>query len=275
LPAGRKTMKTVLITLPVRNEAAMLDGSFRRLVRGLDGAGVNYRLSIAEDGSSDGTPAVIRGLQAEFPKLIVSSSRVRRGRGLALRELWSEVDADIYAFVDADLAAGPPALVRVISEVERGADVATGSRYCPGATVHRPPLRQLVSRAYNRFVRMTFGESIQDHQCGLKAFSREAKTELFAMTRENSWAWDTEVIVLAALAGLRVVEVPVDWTEYRGVRTPLRRLMSDVYLHGSALIRLKVGLRERMKAQSRPSTTFSATSADVGSTQDKGSAFLR
>lgn len=269
-------MNSVLITIPVRNEAEFLDASFRQIVRGLEGSGLNYRLSIAEDGSSDGTPDVIRGLQADYPGLLVRTSRERLGRGCALRQIWSEVDADIYAFADADLAAGPPALIRVISEVAHGADVATGSRYCEGALVRRPPLRQQVSLAYNRLVRMAFGGSIRDHQCGLKAFSRDAKSKLFAMTRENSWAWDTEVLVLAERAGMRVVEVPVEWTEYRGKRTPLRRLLSDIYLHGAALLRLKSDLQNRMGSkQVRPTVGFAARPVDLVGPQDAGSGHLR
>src|SRR5580698_793567 len=106
-------MKSVLVTIPVRNEATMLEATFRQLLKGLDASGMPYRLSIAEDGSTDGTPEVIRKLKVEFPNLLVTTGPARLGRGLALRQMWSDVDADIYAFVDADLAAGPPALVRV------------------------------------------------------------------------------------------------------------------------------------------------------------------
>jgi len=269
-------MPSILITIPVRNEEVMLDASFRALVAGLVGSGLNYRLSIAEDGSTDGTPAVIQRLMAEFPNLLVSSSRIRRGRGLALRQMWSQVDADIYAFVDADLAAGPPALIRVITEVQQGADVATGSRYCEGAQVRRPPVRQLVSRAYNRFVRMTFDENIRDHQCGLKAFSREAMTRLFSMTHEDSWAWDTEVLVLAERSGMRVSEVPVEWSETRWTRTPMRRLLSDVYLHGSSILRLKSGLEETMRLHRiGPPSATSTGSVDLVSPKDTGSGFVR
>ena len=98
----------------------------------------------------------------------------------------------------------------------------------------------------------------------------------YAMTRENSWAWDTEVIVLAKLAGMRVVEVPVAWTEYRGNHTPIRRLASDVALHGMALLRLKSELRDRIavKAPTHPAGFFGG-SADIVGPQDKSGALLR
>jgi glycosyltransferase involved in cell wall biosynthesis len=269
-------MKSILVTIPVRNEATMLEATFRQLVIGLDRSGLNYRLSIAEDGSTDGTPAVIQKLKAEFPTLLVTTGPARLGRGLALRQMWSEVDAEIYAFVDADLAAGPPALVRVIQEVQNGADVATGSRYCPGALVSRPPLRQLVSLAYNRFVRMTFHENIRDHQCGLKAFTRDAKNRLFALSREDSWAWDTEVLVLARKTGMRVVEVPVEWSEHRWARTPIRRLLSDVYLHGTSILRLKSNLKETLRIHRMSLPMQSSTgSVDLVAPKESGRGFVR
>jgi glycosyltransferase AglD len=269
-------MKSVLVTIPVRNEARFLEGSIRHVMQELATTGWNCRLSVAEDGSTDGTPQVIEQLQREFPNLLVRTSRERLGRGCALRQIWAEADADIYAFADADLAAGPPALVNVIAQVANGADVATGSRYSPGAVVRRPPLRREVSLAYNRLVRMVFGGTILDHQCGLKAFSRDAKNQLFAMTRENSWAWDTEVLVLAERAGMRVVEVPVEWTEYRGRRTPIRRLLSDVYLHGSALLRLKSDLTQRVaRHRFRPATGFPTHTVDLVGPKDAGSGHLR
>jgi glycosyltransferase AglD len=252
----------VLVTLPVHNEEAMLYGSVHFLVHGLNPAAFQYRLSIAEDGSADGTLDVISKLKKEFPDLIVRSSPVRQGRGSALRQLWSEIDADIYVFADADLAAGPEALIRVVNQIDKGAEVATGSRYCTGAIVRRPLIRDLVSRVYNRLVRSIFHDVVRDHQCGLKAFSREAKLRLMAMTREESWAWDTEVMVMASLSGMRVAEVPIEWEEYRTTRTPMRRLFSDIYLHGLSLIRLRNNLKRKRRQGNESSLAVSIARSD-------------
>lgn len=235
----------VLVTLPVHNEERMLSASVHRLIEDLNTSGLQYQLSLAEDGSEDGTVEVIEGLAVEFPDLIVRTDSRRQGRGEALRKLWREIDSDIYVFADADLAAGAEALVRVVDEIGRGADVATGSRYCPGADVCRPPLRDLVSRQYNRLVRFLFRDSIWDHQCGLKAFSRAAMTHLMSQTIESSWAWDTEVLIIASHSGMNVVEVPIEWREYRHRRTSLRRLASDFFLHGVLLLRLKGRLADQ------------------------------
>ncbi|MFZ0829801.1 MAG: glycosyltransferase [Thermoplasmata archaeon] len=228
----------LLVTIPVHNERWRIADTVTSLQNSLPTVGIPYRISISEDGSTDGTPIVLRDLQRDFPELITSSDPEKRGRGYALRTLWNSVRADIYAFTDADLAAGPEALAQVIEAVRNGADVATGSRYKPGAHLSRPPLRSFVSRVYNWLVRNSFQDGIFDHQCGVKAFSRSALETLLPLSKEDSWFWDTEILVLAKKAGFRVEEIPVTWSERKHKFTSIRRLISDVYLHGTGFIRL-------------------------------------
>jgi len=238
----------ILLTIPAHNEEGILYDSVHRIVESLEDSRLDYRVAIAEDGSTDGTGAEIARLQADLPDLIVQRIPSRVGRGLALRTLWSAVDADVYAFMDADLPADPSALLDVVQAIDDGADVATGSRYCHGAQVHRPPVRSLTSLAYNGLVRFLFHEPIRDHQCGLKAFRREAVRVLLPASREDSWAWDTEILLLALRMRFRVAEVPISWTERRFHRTPFRRLGSDIRLHGTFLLRLRSDLVDRIRA---------------------------
>lgn len=236
--ADGSILPDVLVTVPVHNEQRVLSQTVDSLWRSLQRSGMPYRLSISEDGSTDGTPALLPRLAARYPELLTSHDDERRGRGYALRHLWELVPAEIYAFTDADLPAGPDALNFVIQAVRDGADVATASRYCPGAHVTRPPLRSFVSRIYNWFVRVKFHDEVYDHQCGIKAFSRRAVDLIVRESREDSWFWDTEVMVLAHQAGLKIVEVPVDWREKKHSRTSVRRLLSDLRIHGLGLLRL-------------------------------------
>jgi glycosyltransferase involved in cell wall biosynthesis len=231
-------MTSVLVTIPVRNEEHWIEPCVRGLRTALAATPWDWRIAIAEDGSTDGTSGVLRRLQGEFPDLIVASNPSRLGRGLALRRLWTGRSEDVFLFVDADLASGTEAVVLAIQEVLRGADVVTGSRYAVGAEVNRPPVRSLVSMGYNRVARILFREGVQDHQCGLKALSRRAVEILLPVTREDSWFWDTEVLVLAARSGVGVREIPIRWHEPRVDRTRWKRLLGDVYLHGTRLLSL-------------------------------------
>jgi glycosyltransferase involved in cell wall biosynthesis len=245
----------VLVTLPVRDEASRLEASLFELKEALDGAGFRYRLSVAEDGSTDGTKAVLGKLPELIPGILIQEHATPLGRGKALRLLWSQVDADVYCFSDTDLAAGPGALVAAIRRVLDGEDIVVGSRYAPGADVHRPPIRDLVSKAYNGLLRFAFDETIRDHQCGLKVFSASAIRQLLPKSREDSWFWDTEMLVLAVHAGIPVCEMPVRWVEKKDRRTRLGRLANDIYLHGSGLMRLRSRLgqgQDRLPALSVP-----------------------
>lgn len=238
LEAKPRSAPQVLVSVPVRNEAPRIAETIETLESVLDGSGYNWRLGIAEDGSTDKSKQLLQEISHKTPHLLLQTASSPMGRGWALRQMWSLEPADIYAFTDADLAAGAESILAVIKAVEEGADVAVGSRYIPGAAVRRPPLRNLVSRGYNWLVRQMFGDGIADHQCGLKAFSREAAEQIMPLTVEDSWFWDTEVLVDAVRAGLHVVEVPVIWTETKYTRTSWSRLLSDVRVHGTGLIRL-------------------------------------
>ncbi len=244
----------VLVTVPAHNEEKWLYETVLSLKKVLENERGDFQLSIAEDGSTDSTKTVLERLKSEYPDIIIQSRPERLGRGNALRSLWLSVDADHYVFVDADLAGDASGLVEVVRTSKSGFDVVTGSRYVRGASVNRPPARWLVSKFYNQLVRFVFSESVQDHQCGLKALSRRARDELLPICREDSWAWDTEVLVIASHLGYEVIEVPVRWTERRTTKTPWMRLFSDLKLHGTALLRLRGTLRRTIEESysSRP-----------------------
>ncbi len=191
----------------------------------------------------------------DVPTIIFQTDAKRHGRGWALRKLWSHIDADYYAFSDADFSAAPSFLVEAIRQAQRGSDIVVGSRYVPGSTVNRPPVRHAVSRMYNRLVRLIFRDGIFDHQCGLKVFSRKAIERLLPISTEDSWFWDTEMLVLAHEAGLHVTEIPIRWIERKSRRTSIIRLLSDVYLHGAGLIRL-VSKCSRVPHGERPSVSL-------------------
>jgi glycosyltransferase AglD len=229
---------SVLVTLPVHNEENLLRNSVDRVTAVLNAAGIDFTLAIAEDGSTDGTRDLIQQIAKEYPRIVVQTRPERHGRGWALRTLWSKIDAEYYAFSDADFAADPQYLVSAIRSAQQGNPIVVGSRYVPGSRVSRPPLRRMTSEAYNRLVRLLFSENVRDHQCGLKVFSRDAVRRLLPLTHENSWFWDTEVLVLANDVHLGVTEVPVNWVEHKTRRTEFRRLLSDFYLHGTGLLRL-------------------------------------
>jgi putative flippase GtrA len=202
------------IVVPVRNEEHDLAPSIRRLVGYLrQGFPFTARVTIADNGSTDATPAIAEELAREFDE--VRAVRMEQpGRGRALRAIWSESDAEVLAYMDVDLSTDLNALLPLVAPLLSGhSDLAIGTRLARGARVIRGPKRELISRCYNMLLHACMGARFSDAQCGFKAIRREQARVLLPLTRDTGWFFDTELLVLAERAGLRIHEVPVDWID--------------------------------------------------------------
>src|SRR5439155_15188742 len=138
----------------------------------------------------------------------------RKGRGRALHSVWSTSDAAILAYMDVDLSTDLAALSPLVAAILSGhSDLAIGSRLARGAQVVRGPKRELISRGYNLLLRGTLAVRFTDAQCGFKAIRADVARRLLPHVRDTGWFFDTELLVLAQRAGLRIHEVPVDWID--------------------------------------------------------------
>jgi glycosyltransferase involved in cell wall biosynthesis len=204
----------VEIVVPVHNEEAALAPSVRRLHRFLLAEfPFSWRIVIADNASTDGTPAVAAALSADLPS--VSWLRLEgKGRGRALRAAWSASEARVVCYMDVDLSTDLRALLPLVAPLLSGhSDLAIGSRLAHGARVVRGPKRELISRAYNRLLHTALRARFSDAQCGFKAVRREVLADLLGAVRDDNWFFDTELLVLAQRRGLRIHEVPVDWVD--------------------------------------------------------------
>ena len=204
----------VEIVVPVYNEQAGLERSIRNLHRYLRSQfPFSWRIVIADNASTDGTPAVAGALARELRGVEVLRLE-RKGRGLALREAWSRSDARVVCYMDVDLSTDLRGLLPLVAPLLSGhSDVAIGSRLARGARVVRGPKRELISRSYNLILRGVLRARFSDAQCGFKAVRTEAAHALLRDVRDDGWFFDTELLVLAQRRGLRIHEVPVDWVD--------------------------------------------------------------
>jgi hypothetical protein len=137
-----------------------------------------------------------------------------KGRGRALRAAWSVTDADVVAYTDVDLSTSLEALLPLVAPLLSGhSDLAIGSRLATGARVVRGAKRELISRTYNLLLRVALKNSFSDAQCGFKAIRTDTARRLLPFVDDQSWFFDTELLVLAERSGLRIYEVPVDWVD--------------------------------------------------------------
>jgi putative flippase GtrA len=202
------------IVVPVRNEERDLAPSVRRLVAYLrESFPFRTRVTIADNGSTDATWAVAGRLARELPEVRAVHMDLP-GRGRALRSIWSQSDAEVLAYMDVDLSTSLNALLPLVAPLLSGhSDLAIGTRLARGSRVIRGPKRELISRGYNLLLRTMMGARFSDAQCGFKAIRRDQAQTLLPLTRDTGWFFDTELLVLAERAGLRIHEVPVDWID--------------------------------------------------------------
>ncbi len=231
------------VVIPVYNEERDLGPSVRRLHEYLSG---EFRFSsvitIADNASRDGTLAVAQRLAGELPGVRVVHLDAK-GRGRALRAAWLKSDAAVVAYMDVDLSTDLRALLPLVAPIISGhSDVAIGSRLARGARVKRGPKREIISRGYMLVLRLALGASFTDAQCGFKAVRASVARDLVPRIEDQTWFFDTELLVLAQRAGLRVHEVPVDWTDDPDSRVDIVHTALDD-LRG--VMRMRFGGRRR------------------------------
>src|SRR5690349_1921310 len=202
------------VVVPVHNEEKGLEESIRRLHRFLrDEFPFSWRIVIADNASTDATPVVAAALAADLSGVVVMRLE-RKGGGRALRAAWSAGPARVACYMDVDLSTDLRALLPLVAPLLSGhSDLAIGTRLARSARVVRGPKRELISRAYNRLLRVVLRARFSDAQCGFKAVRRDALDALLDDVRDEGWFFDTELLVLAQRRGLRIHEVPVDWVD--------------------------------------------------------------
>lgn len=202
------------VALPVYNEQGALEHSVRVLHDYLSSAfEAPWRITIADNASTDGTAAIADRLAAELPQ-VVAVHLAEKGRGRALRRVWTESPAEVVAYLDIDLSTELDALPPLVAPLLSGhSDVAIGTRLARSSRVVRGAKREFVSRGYNLLLRGAMSVKFTDAQCGFKAVRSDVARRLIPLVEDEGWFFDTELLIIAERSGLRIAEVPVDWVD--------------------------------------------------------------
>jgi putative flippase GtrA len=216
------------IAIPVYNEEHVLAESVRRLHTYLiETFPYRFVITVVDNASTDRTWEVAERLSLEIAE--VEAVRLEdKGRGRALRYVWGTSSADVVAYMDVDLSTDLQAFLPLIAPLVSGhSDLAIGSRLSRGSAVVRGPRRELISRTYNLLLHTTLAARFSDAQCGFKAGRTEVVRALLPAVEDQSWFFDTELLLLAERNGLRIHEVPVDWVDDPDSRVDVVRTAVD------------------------------------------------
>ncbi|WP_216897167.1 bifunctional glycosyltransferase family 2/GtrA family protein [Nocardia alni] len=213
-PGAAGTAPVVDVVIPVYNEERDLGVCVRRLHAFLaEGFPFSARITIADNASTDATLDVAEYLAAELDGVRVVHLD-RKGRGRALRTVWEASDAQVVAYMDVDLSTDLNGLLPLVAPLVSGhSDLAIGTRLAKSSRVVRGPKREFISRSYNLILKASLQARFSDAQCGFKAMRTDVARKLLPLVQDGEWFFDTELLVIAERAGLRIHEVPVDWID--------------------------------------------------------------
>lgn len=235
------TTHDIDIVVPVYNEEHVLEQSINRLCAYLRAhMPYSWTVTIADNASTDGTAAVARRLADTIPG-VAAKILPRKGRGYALKTVWSESTAAVRAYVDVDLSTDLHALPALVAPLLSGhSDIAIGTRLASTSRIVRGTKRDVISRSYNLLLRSTLSVGYSDAQCGFKAITADVARTLLPHVADTQWFFDTELLTIAERSGLRIHEVPVDWVDDPDSRVDIPQTVRDDL---AGIIRLRRSLR--------------------------------
>ncbi|MGH7903407.1 MAG: dolichyl-phosphate beta-glucosyltransferase [Candidatus Dormibacteraceae bacterium] len=229
------------VVIPAYNEEERLPGTLAAIHPYLSSRGGSFEVVLADDGSGDGTPAVMRAAAGEHPYIHVVTLPRNRGKGRAIAAGVALTTGERVLISDADLSTPIEELAKLETALELGAGIAIASRALPGSEieVHQPGHRVMMGKSFNLVVRALLLPGIKDTQCGFKLFRGEDARRLFGQLRTEGFAYDVEVLWRARREGRTIVEVPVRWLHSTPTRVVAGRHALDML---KDVLKLRIGL---------------------------------
>jgi len=212
----------VSVVVPYYNPGNRLRRTVEHLVRVLDASEMSFEIITVSDGSTDDSPFTLDG----FPENVVRrvSYATNIGKGHALRVGLGMGRGRYLGFIDSDGDISPDLLSIFLAIIrDQEPDIVIGSKRHRGSSVHYTPVRRLYSRMHQCLIRLLFRLKVKDTQVGIKLIDRRVVADVLPLLRENRFALDLELLVLAQRFGYtRIVEAPVRIEERIGSTVSLR-----------------------------------------------------
>ena len=195
--------------MPAYNEEGNIDFAVRRVDDVVRRLGLRYELIVVDDGSIDKTSVKMRAYARNNGHVKVVGYSNNMGKGFALRTGFSHALGDVVVLMDGDADIDPKQVVRYV-EAMKDADIVIASKWHPQSSVDMPLIRRVLSHGFNVLVKLLVGLRLSDTQSGLKAMQRDAFVDVFPKLTVKRYAVDVELLAVANLLGLKVVELPIN-----------------------------------------------------------------
>jgi len=221
----------ISIIIPAHNEERRIEKTIRAyhlyFSQQQEITGLFFELIIVLNGCKDNTLSVVENIRTELHSNIIVIDMLAAGKGLAIKTGFVNAltrSNDIIGFVDADMATAPEAFFDLVKQIHNS-DGIIASRYMPGAQIfpERPMYKRWGSRIiYEPFVKLFFGLSYYDLQCGAKLFKRAVIEKVTPELTVAQWAFDVELLYLCKKYGFFIKEIPTVWRDQEDSKLTLR-----------------------------------------------------
>ena len=215
------------IAVPVYNEQQTLKKQIYKLEQFLkEQKNHEYRIIIADNGSTDKTKSIAEELSISIPRVYLVSVG-QKGVGLALKKAWENSDADVIGYMDLDLATSLKHILDVADLFHNDeCDFVNASRLLENSLVrNRSRLRNLTSRSFNFLLKRVFDTKSTDGMCGFKFIKQTTlKSILSNGATSEGWFFSTQILIISEMLGLRVREIPIEWTDDRNSKVKIAKL---------------------------------------------------
>jgi dolichyl-phosphate beta-glucosyltransferase len=237
-------LDSLSIVIPAFNEERRLPETLDRILEWLNRQSLTFReVIVVDDGSSDGTAALVEEYAGTHPMVRLLRNPGNRGKGYAVRSGMLDAAGEWILCTDADLSSPIEEVSKLVAAAEKNAAaIAIGSRAVDRSLVeiHQPLLREYSGRIFNLLMRAITGLPFRDTQCGFKLFRADAAKQVFPLQKQDGFSFDVEDLVIASKLGLPVVEVAVRWRNAEGTKVGLTQGMKSF----ADLLRIRADHRE-------------------------------
>jgi len=195
--------------IPAYNEELFIEDTLGTIDAFFKRKNLPYEIVVVDDGSKDGTLAIARKYAGRNGHVKVLSYRENLGKGYAVKTGFMQTSGSIVIFTDGDMDIDLGTISEYLEALKQG-DIVIASKRHVDSQVERPLSRRILSEVFNGLVRFLTGLPLKDTQSGLKAMKKSAFIDIFPKLAVKRYAFDVELLAVANLYGLKVVEMPVN-----------------------------------------------------------------
>jgi len=201
------------VIIPAYNEEKRIEKTLLSVHEYLSRQQYDYEILVVNDGSKDGTAALVSSLSSRVSNLKLVDNKENHGKGWVVRQGMLEARGDYRLFMDADNSTTVDHIVGFLPYFSEGFDVVIGSRRIKGSdiAVKQPLFRDFLGGVFRLIVHALVPLGVKDSQAGFKMFSRKAVETIFPKQTIFRWAFDVEILSIARKLGFKIKEAPIKW----------------------------------------------------------------